>query len=273
MNRINLFSKEWCELVFAGKNKTYGAYRIRMESTKRHIKAMLIVFLVVGLMILVNGFFNKGSAQNTNMIVNVDGEHTLIDLYQEKDDDIPEPIVIDIPPLPIVESVKFLELVVVADNQLTEEDMILTQQALTESHGVIADVTHGGNTDGPGFVISDITEPILVDPVVTDKIVDYVDQMPTYPGGDTELMEFLQKNLVYPVVDQEMGTQGAVRVRFVVEKDGSIGTVDILRSLSPNCDKEAVRVIKKMPKWIPGKQNGVPVRVYYNLPVRFKLMN
>ncbi len=272
MNRINLSSKEWCELIFAGKNKEYGAYRIRMESTKRHIKAMVIVFLAVGLVILVNGFFNKGAAQNANLIVTVNGAHEFIDINQ-KPDDVPEPIIMDVPPVPIVESVRFLELVIVDDPLIKDEEMPITQADLSDVKGVIADVSHKGNTDGPGFVITDITEPVHADPAVTDKVVNYVEQMPSYPGGDSELMEFLQKNLVYPVVDQELGTQGTVRVRFVVEKDGSIGAVDILRPLSQGCDKEAIRVIKKMPKWIPGKQNGVAVRVYYNLPVRFKLSN
>ncbi len=271
MNRINLFSKEWCELVFAGKNKSYGAYRIRMESSKRHIKAMAIVFLFVGLLILINSLFSNGAAQNVVKSTVFDREHTLSGL--EEKTELIDPIVIPIAAVPIVESIKFLELVIVDDPLVTEEDMALTQQAISESTGVIADVTHKGNTDGPGLIFSEVENIVPTAPVVTDAIVDYVEQMPVYPGGDTELTAFLQKNLVYPAIDQELGNQGTVRVRFVVEKDGSIGKVEILRSLSANCDKEAIRVIKKMPNWIPGKQNGVPVRVYYNLPVRFRLSN
>ena len=271
MNRINLFSKEWCELVFAGKNKTYGAYRIRMESTKRHIKAMVVVFLAVGLMILANGFLAKGADQSSTLVTVVDGTFNLREF--NKDDDTPEPIVVEVPPVPIVESIKFLEMIVVADPLVKEEDMILTQKELSEGKAVIAGVTHAGTTDGPGFVITDIIPEIIETPKGTDVIVDYVEQMPYYPGGEGEMMSFLYKNLTYPVVDLELGTQGIVIVRFVVEKNGSIGAVDVLRPLSANCDKEAIRVIKKMPDWVPGKQNGVPVRVYYTLPVRFKLSN
>ena len=271
MNRINLFSKEWCELVFAGRNKTYGAYRIRMESTKRHIKAMVVVFLAVGLLILANGFITKGVAQNSTHVTVVDGAFNLQEF--NKNDDLPEPIVIEVPPVPIVESVRFLEMIVVADPLVKEEDMVLTQKELSESRAVIAGVTHEGTTDGPGFVITDIVPVITETPKGTDAIVDYVEQMPYYPGGESDMIAFLYKNLSYPVIDLELGTQGIVRVRFVVEKDGSIGNVEIIRSLSANCDKEAIRVIKKMPNWIPGKQNGVPVRVYYNLPVRFKISN
>ena len=271
MNRINLFSKEWCELVFAGRNKKYGAYRIRMESTRRHIKAMVVVFLAVGLMILANTFLVKGADQNSTLVTVVDGTIDLKEFYKEADD-TPEPIVIEVPPVPIVESIRFLEMIVVDDPLVREEDMGPTQAELSETKAVIASVTHEGTTDGPGVLITDIAPEIIEKPKV-DEIVDYVEQMPMYPGGEEEMMAFLYKNLAYPMVDQELGTQGTVRVRFVVEKDGSIGNVEITRSLSATCDKEAIRVVKKMKDWIPGKQNGVPVRVYYNLPVRFKLSN
>ena len=271
MNGINLFSKEWCELVFVGKNKKYGAYRIRMESTKRHIKAMAVVFLAVGLTILANGLTTKGIAQNTKVVAFIGDEHTFRNF--NKNEDLPDPIVIEIPPTPIVESIKFLEMIVVDDSQVTEEDMILTQEALSETKAVIAGITHEGNTDGLGFVITDVFPEVIETPKDVDAIVDYVEQMPYYPGGDSEMMSFLYKNLTYPVIDLELGTQGTVIVRFVVEKDGSIGTVDVLRPLSSNCDKEAIRVIKKMPNWIPGKQNGVAVRVYYTIPVRFRISN
>ncbi|GHU92956.1 cell envelope biogenesis protein TonB [Bacteroidia bacterium] len=270
MNRINLFSKEWCELVFAGKNRIYGAYRIRMESNVRHIKAMGVVFLVVVLMIFANGLFSKSAAQDTTIKTIIDEAYTFTELDQ-KTDEI-EPIVVEVPPVPIVESIKFLEAVIVDDHLISETEMMLTQQELTEITAVIAPVTHAGNTDGPGMLITEV-EVITAAVVPVDKILDHVEQMPVYPGGDTELMAFLKNNLNYPVVDQEMGVQGTVTARFVVNKDGSVGDVEIIRSLSPSCDKEAIRVIKKMKDWIPGKQNGLPVRVYYTLPVRFRLSN
>ena len=269
MNRINLFSKEWCELVFAEKNKTYGAYRIRMESTRRHVKAMVIVFLTVGLLILVNVFITKGADQDATLVAVIDNAHVFQNF--NNDEDLPDPIVIEIPPVPIVETIKFLEMIVVDDALVKEEDMVLTQEALSEGKAKIAGFTHEGNTEGPGFFFEDVDVIAPVAPVENNQIVDYVEQMPIYPGGEKEMMDFLYKNLNYPVVDLELGTEGTVRVRFVVEKDGSIGNVEIIRPLSVNCDREAIRVIKKMPTWIPGKQNGVAVRVYYNLPVRFKL--
>ncbi len=273
MNKINLFSKEWCELVFAGKNKEYGAYRIRMESSERHIMAMIIVFLSVAVLIFVYGFFSKSKAENLVKHTEFIDAYILSNLKQ-KPEDVEIPVYIETPPpVPIIESIKYLELVIAPDAEVTEADMAPAQSVLSESDAVIASVTHEGNTNGPGMLITDIEEVAPSAPVVTDAIVSHVEQMPVFPGGDAELMSFLKSNLSYPVVDLETGTHGTVTVRFVVNKDGSIGNIEILRSLSPGCDKEAIRVVKKMPDWIPGKQNGNPVRVYYTLPVRFRLSN
>jgi len=103
------------------------------------------------------------------------------------------------------------------------------------------------------------------------KVFDVVEQMPSYPGGMSALMEYLSKNIKYPVVAEENGVQGRVIVQFVVERNGSITDVKVVKSVDPSLDKEAVRVTKSMPHWIPGKQNGEAVRVKYTLPVTFRL--
>jgi protein TonB len=95
--------------------------------------------------------------------------------------------------------------------------------------------------------------------------------MPQFPGGQDEMYRFIGNNLKYPAIDQEMGTQGRVTVRFVVSKTGEITNIELLKGISPTCDKEAIRVIKSMPKWIPGKQSGNPVQVYFTMPIVFKL--
>ena len=97
--------------------------------------------------------------------------------------------------------------------------------------------------------------------------------MPQYPGGDAALMQYLSSHIKYPVIAEENGIQGRVVCTFVVEKDGSITDVRVVKSVDPSLDKEAVRVIKSMPKWIPGKQNGSAVRVKYTVPVTFRLQS
>jgi protein TonB len=107
--------------------------------------------------------------------------------------------------------------------------------------------------------------------VVTNKVFDVVEVMPSFPGGNGALMSYLSSNVKYPVVAQENGVQGRVIVSFVVERDGSISDVKVVRSVDPSLDREAARVVKSMPKWNPGKQNGSAVRVKYNVPVSFRL--
>ena len=104
-----------------------------------------------------------------------------------------------------------------------------------------------------------------------DMVFDVVEVMPQFPGGQIAMLQYLMKNIKYPEQAMKEGIQGRVTVRFIVEKDGSISDVKPVLSVHPLLNKEAVRVVKSMPKWTPGKQNGKPVRVRFNLPVMFKL--
>ena len=105
----------------------------------------------------------------------------------------------------------------------------------------------------------------------TEKTYVVVEQMPAFPGGDAALMKYLSENIKYPEAAEKAGEQGRVVVNFIVEKDGAISNVNVVRSVTPTLDAEAVRVIKAMPKWVPGKQDGQSVRVKYNVPVSFRL--
>lgn len=104
-----------------------------------------------------------------------------------------------------------------------------------------------------------------------DMVFDVVEVMPQFPGGQIAMLQYLMKNIKYPEQAMKEGIQGRVTVRFIIEKDGSISDVKPVLSVHPLLNKEAVRVVKSMPKWSPGKQNGKPVRVRFNLPVMFKL--
>lgn len=106
---------------------------------------------------------------------------------------------------------------------------------------------------------------------VEEKVYDVVEEMPQFPGGPSALFEYLSNNLQYPVVAEENGVQGRVIVTFIVEKDGSISNAKVVKAVDPSLDKEAIRLVESMPNWIPGKQNGEPVRVKYTVPVTFRL--
>lgn len=106
---------------------------------------------------------------------------------------------------------------------------------------------------------------------VEEKVYDVVEEMPQFPDGPSALFEYLSNNLQYPVVAEENGVQGRVIVIFIVEKDGFISNAKVVKSVDSSCDKEAIRLVESMPNWIPGKQNGEPVRVKYTVPVTFRL--
>ena len=117
--------------------------------------------------------------------------------------------------------------------------------------------------------------PVITDPVIADapmaKIGETVDQMPSFPGGENKMLEYLESNLRYPVLAEENGIQGRVVVSFIIEKDGSINDVKVEKHIEKVFDKESVRLVKNMPKWNPGKKDGEPVRVRHSIPIMFRL--
>jgi len=172
------------------------------------------------------------------------------------------------PPSMLKRTIQFAPYAVVKDNEVTQYSA--TQDELTNSQAQISvatvDVPPGGTVD-----IRDV--PKVTDAPAKDDIFVHVEQMPTPQGGEAELMKWLSSNIVYPTIAIEQGIYGTVVLKFVVRTDGSIDDVQIVKSLDPSCDKEAIRVVKKMPHWIPGRQNGTAVNVYFNLPIQFKLKN
>jgi len=132
------------------------------------------------------------------------------------------------------------------------------------------------NTEDDKNKVVVVSAPVTSAPIEEEEdnvVFQVVEKMPSFPGGDAALFKFLGDNVKYPVIAQENGVQGRVICQFVVNRDGSIVDVEVVRSVDASLDKEAIRVIKSMPKWSPGQQRGKPVRVKYTLPVNFKLQN
>src|SRR5690606_1784840 len=154
------------------------------------------------------------------------------------------------------------------DEEVKEEEKPAEVEELKEAAAGVT--TEEGDVDGidPGIIDNPGDGTGVVDAPPPPKIFTYVSQMPEFPGN---VNEYFYKNLRYPDFARENNIQGKVILRFVVSEDGSISDVQVQRGIGGGCDEEAIRVLKKMPKWKPGKQNGVPVKVYYSVPISFKL--
>ncbi|GAB6009274.1 energy transducer TonB [Dysgonomonas reticulitermitis] len=272
---IKLNSSEWCDVVFEGKNKQYGAYKLRQSSSKRHIVAFLVILLFAGFVSALPGLISEIKKLAQNQQENIDETFELSNIPVE---DIPEENKImqetAPPPPPLKTTVQFVPPTIAKDEDVSDKDVMKSQDEIQESKIQISVASVQGTSD-KGVDIAELRDHkvIVEEKQVEEKPFITVEQMPTFPGGEVEMQKFIRDNLRYPVVAQEAGIQGRVTLRFVVSKTGTIENVTVVRGIDSSCDKEAVRVVQSMPKWIPGKQNGLNVPVYFNLPIQFRLQN
>jgi len=268
MSKVDLTSFEWRELVFQGKNKAYGAYVLRSESDKRHNRAMIIVTVAAVVLFSVPKLIELVKSKQVKTVEYDVTALSKLAKAEVKDEHIKK-VESTEPPPALKSSVKFTPPVIKPDEEVNENDELKSQEEMQNSKGIISIATVVGNDEVNGKDIADVKENVTQ--VAVEKIWDVIEQMPQFPGGESELLAYIGKNLKYPMIAVENGISGRVTVRFVVSKTGDVDKVEVVRSLDPACDKEAMRVVRSLPRWIPGKQNGVNVSVYYTLPVTFKL--
>ena len=275
MAKIDLIDNGWVDLVFEGKNQAYGAYQLRKNTGIRNLKALAVMF--AAFLIIAGIVYAKVSIENyiasKNAAIEADVElQSLAEKKEIKEEKKDEPEVEKIEVERVKSSVAFTVPEIKKDEEVKEDQEMKSQDDLAETNTAIGAFTVEGNdeTAEVKHVEEKIAEPEPVKEEET-KVFDVVEQMPSFPGGPSALMQYLSSNIKYPVVAEENGVQGRVVCTFVVEKDGSITDVRVIKSVDPSLDKEAVRVVKGMPKWIPGKQNGSAVRVKYTVPVTFRL--
>lgn len=276
MAKIDLISRDWTEMVFEGRNKEYGAYRLRKNAGKRNLYSLITIF-IAALAIWGGISLVKFVESRTKTVAQTSvAELSALNQPKKKAEVKQQQKVKLEQPEKVVErvksSVKFTAPVIKKDDEVKPEDELKTQDELMSTKTAIGALDVKGNDDANGEVLK-IKEAVAQPepkPEV-EKVFDVVEQMPSFPGGPSALMEWLSNNVKYPVVAQENGVQGRVVVSFVVERDGSITDVKVVRGVDPSLDREASRVVRAMPRWIPGKQNGSAVRVKYNVPVAFRL--
>lgn len=278
---VDLSSSEWIYLIFEGKNKNFGAYTLRKASAKRHNRAMLVIlvvlFIVALLGLLANTVLQKNDARPEDQV-----EQALIDYSTEdvEDDEPEEPeqqrVEEQLPealPEEILNTVKATELAIVRDEEVVEE--IKSQDELKDTDTAVGTTDFDKGTDDLNVVREHKNEVIVEEkkpePVDDNKVFDVVEQKPQFPGGEAALLKYVAEHIRYPAMAQENNIQGRVVVQFVVTKTGAVGEVKVVRGKDPDLDKEAVRVVKSLPKFVPGKMNGHAVNVWYTLPIQFKL--
>ena len=282
---VDLSSKEWTDLVFEGKNKEFGAYQLRRASDRRHNRAMVIV--IIGLiLVLIGGYFygmySDYKREQRELQLQAQLEQQLAQMEAEAEAEpeeevqqaVEEPQREEALPEEILNTIKDTEIAIAADEEVTED--ITSKDDVAESTAAAGSTTFDQGTDDLN-VVREYREEIIVEEKkpepVKEEIFTAVEQMPQFPGGEGELLKYIGSHIKYPPMAAENNIQGRVVVKFVVKKDGNVGEVVVLRGKDPDLDKEAVRVVKTLPDFIPGKMNGQAVSVWYTLPINFKLQS
>lgn len=278
---VDLSSKEWRDLIFEGKNKDFGAYKLRQGSESRHNKAFFYVLIgLVAVCLLIFGYMKyeayKTQKAEEEAKAKLEQQQKLAQMETEKEEEKEEEVEqIEIeevkPEAPQLATQLMTELLLTDTPK--EDNEIKANEDIQKDNSVMSTFTQAGSDDIN--LIKEHKEEVVQEKPREEKkkeeVFSHVEQMPKFPGGDAELYKFISNNLNYPAMAIENNVQGRVVVQFVVTKDGSIGNVKVVRSVDRDLDNEAIRVCKKLPKFIPGKQNGQPVNVWYTLPVTFKL--
>jgi len=270
-SKIDIFTPEWLDLVFKGRNQAYGAYQLRKESPKTTNRALIIAVVSVVFLLSLPTIINviKG------FIPKADEKVKMTDVVLMPpppiDQTKPPPPPPKEPPKPKVDQVKFPPPIVKPDNEVHEKD------PPTEKQLEVADPGQKEQKGDPNAQVH-IDEPVgnaditaVTEAGDGDKIFNAVEISPIFPGGEEAFGKFLRDHIRYPAVAKENNTQGRVFIQFVVERDGSLTDLKILRDPGSGLGEEAMRVLKISPHWRPGIQNGKPVRVQYTVPVNFSL--
>ena len=286
MSKVDLISRQWCDIVFEGRNKEYGAYRLRAHAGVRNLKALitlLIVIAIVGVLIAVktvvsNAIESKNLDKNTGT--------TLAQLEEKQEEKKEEKKEIKIE----YEQPQQEKVAVKASIQLTvpkiEDDAVVDEtkelksqeEVFDKKNFAVAASNYEGDGEG-GINIDDLKEnqkaggTEVAAPPKEEEVVDnaVVEVPATFPGGESALLAYVAKNLKYPAIALEQELQGVVVLKFEVGKDGSVSRIKIIKGLSSECDKAAADVVKKLPRFSPAKQQGHPVPVWFTLPIRFQI--
>lgn len=262
--KLDLLGKQWLDIVFEGRNKSYGAYELRKDNTKTTARALIIGAIVFSIAVATPKIAEFIGNATANDEATLDTKITTVKLPPKEEkpkENLPPPP----PPPPKVDQVKFVKPVVAKTNEVTEEppkieeikDKNLGKENIKGDPDAELTVEPVGN--GPKDVVEEVDNNIYNTAGIEVK--------PDFPGGIEKFYSYVGKNYQVP---EEEGLKGKVFVSFVVEKDGSLTDIKVIRDIGYGTGKEAIRVLKNCPKWNPGEQNGKKVRVLYSLPINIQ---
>lgn len=262
------------DIVFADRNRLYGAYQLRRRYPVYLGRALSLGLLLIGFGVVLPQITRAVSAMMP-AAPPMPTAYEFIDAPPPPTDPVTPPPPVVTPPPPTPSTTRFVPPVVLQDDEVTQEQQA-AQDDILDKEGEIGKETKAGNPEAPPDIIDN---PELVAAVEAPKKreddevheIFSIQKPPTFPGGDKELVKFLAENIKYPALARENNIQGNVALSFVVGKDGTVSDIYILKDIGGGCGKEAVRVVGAMPKWIPGEANGNAVKVRFQLPVRFRL--
>lgn len=281
MNARSIINADFLDILFDGRNKDYGAYDLRRNADKRVRNALVgtasFALVIIGGYVLSNNL-RAADMPTRNDIVKVKPIAPIDPIVEEKRV-TPPPPVRNITPPPASSSIRVTPPVITRNDLVHIEDEVpkldsIEHKTIGVANRVGPDSDFENPFEGTGTGDRVVEGPAIIARAAPDVVVDFVEVMPAYPGGESALAKFLSKNIRYPHMAQENGIDGKVFVQFVVRQDGTISDVQTVGAAKGGgLEEEAMRVVKMMPKWKPGRQNGQPTSVRFNLPVGFVLQN
>ncbi len=263
----DIFSSGWTKIVFAGRNQAYGAYQLRQTSERRLIVAFLITIMLFSAF---SGYsfyrFNSGEMAEVDIPVvpptNILPPPTDDEIYVAPPKEKVEPPKAEVAVNTTAFVPKIAKDIPIVNDIRTQDEL---QDLNIGSKNIVG-------VDSAALFDERIGETNITGTMNVDQVFTVVEQMPEFPGGQRELLKYLAEKTVYPRVPLENDIEGTVYVNFVIDKAGDVTQVEIAREGEDKyLEKEAIRVIKSMPRWKPGKQNGKEVRVKYTVPIKFVL--
>lgn len=269
MKTETLVAKDWDDLVFENRNKEYGAYEVRKAYSGNLVAGFSVsmgIALLAFVIPIVASMIRGDVAGPIKDLPTLTG---LIEIVQPPSIELPKIQPPPSAPAPQVQTTAVTPVVttaVVPETDIVPNDQAVVGNTTQPAEGTVGQGTDVGTGPGTGVVPADI--PTVV---ATPQIVDIAEVMPAFEGGLEEMYRFIKKKIHYPAASRRMGIEGTVYVSFVINREGKVVDVKTIRGISPDCDKEAERVVSMLPNWSPGMQNHNPVSVRMTVPIKFQL--